>query len=68
MSDMKVIRAVPQNRPSFPFDRATPPAPLSFAIQKRPLASFLEPYNTEFRKTGLKIRFKKFYVPEFSLF
>jgi len=33
----------PQNSPSFPVNRATPPAPLSSAIQKAPLGSFFRP-------------------------
>jgi hypothetical protein len=31
MSDERILRPGPQNRCSFPFDRATPPAPLTFA-------------------------------------
>ena len=37
-----------QNRPSFPHDRATPPTPLSFASQKRPLAFYSSMENAPF--------------------
>ena len=48
MSDERVIRSEPQNRPSFHFDRATPPATLSFASQKHLLAFYSSMQNAPF--------------------
>ena len=48
VSDERVIRSEPQNGGSFPLDRATPPASLSFASQKRILAFYSSMENAPF--------------------
>ena len=48
VSDVRGLRSGPQNRGSFPFDRATYPDPLSFASQKRTLAFYSSMENAPF--------------------
>ena len=48
VADERVIRSEPQNSGSFSLDRATYPAPLSFASQKRTLAFYSSMENAPF--------------------
>lgn len=64
----KSFQSLPQNRCSFPVDRAIPPDPTRFAFQLRLLAYIFLPVKWEFWPENWKLRQVRRPVPEFVVF